>query len=332
MSCGSRGQFSAVVARNHAICREHFVLVLRVHRFPASEPGQFVQVQCCPPIDNHQPVEREHDWIEGQWPRLELIELSHPTAFIRRPFSLAGRRDLPDGTAELTLVGRVVGVGTDYLARLHEGDAVSVLGPLGNRFALPPAGGIGLLVGGGVGIPPMLYLAEAIARDLADPTIVRPRRAVAFFGATTRDLLAVTITDDAPMPTADSIAPLYNISELQHHNVPAIVTTDDGSYGFRGLVTAALERYLDAHLTDNADRNRTVIYTCGPEGMMKAVAAIAHRRNIACQAAVERAMACGMGTCQSCVIRVRDDARADGWRYALACTDGPVFPADELLW
>lgn len=332
MLSGPRGQFPAVVRRNRPICREHFVLTLCVRGFPASEPGQFVQVQCGAAIDDHEPVEREHDWIEGQWPRLQLPELFRVSAFIRRPFSLAGRLDLPDGTCELTLIGRVVGVGTDFLAHLQVGDAVSVLGPLGNRFTLPPTGGIGLLVGGGVGIPPMLYLAEAIARDLADPTIARPRRGVAFFGATTRDLLAVTLTDDAPVPAADSIAPLYNIAELQHHNIPAVITTDDGSYGFGGYVTAALERYLDAHLTDNADRNRTVIYTCGPEPMMKAVAAIALRRNIACQVAVERAMACGMGTCQSCVIRVRDERKSDGWRYALACTDGPVFPAAELLW
>ena len=308
------------------------MLTLNVPGFPASEPGQFVQVQCGQALDESQPVEREHEWIEGRWPRLALAELTHPSALIRRPFSLAGRRDLHEGSTELTLIGRVVGVGTDYLSHLQAGDTVSLLGPLGNRFGLPPAGGIALLVGGGVGIPPMLYLAEAIARDLADPSMARPRRAVAFFGATTRDLLPVTLTDDAPRPADDSIQPLYNVAELQNHNVPAVITTDDGSYGFRGYVTAALERYLDAHLTDNADRNRTVIYTCGPEPMMKAVAAIAMRRNIACQVAVERAMACGMGTCQSCVIRVRAEDKPDGWRYALACTDGPVFTAAELLW
>jgi dihydroorotate dehydrogenase electron transfer subunit len=332
MISGHRGQFPAVVTRNHPVCREHFVLTLQVHGFPASEPGQFVQVQCGPTLDDNEPIEREHDWVEGRWPSLELAELTHPSAFIRRPFSLAGRQDLADGSSELTLIGRVVGVGTDFLSRLQPGDSVSLLGPLGNRFVLPPSGGIGLLVGGGVGIPPMLYLAEAIARDLADQSILRPRRAIAFFGATTRDLLAVTVTDDAPKPGPESIAPLYNIAELQNHNVPAVIATDDGSYGFRGYVTAALERYLDAHLTDNADRNRAVIYTCGPEPMMKTVAAIALRRNIACQVAVERAMACGMGTCQSCVIRVRADAKPDGWRYALACTDGPVFPGEELLW
>jgi dihydroorotate dehydrogenase electron transfer subunit len=93
-----------------------------------------------------------------------------------------------------------------------------------------------------------------------------------------------------------------------------------------------MEQYLDQYITDNADRGRAVVYVCGPEPMMKRVAEIATRRNVACQVAVERAMACGMGTCQSCAIRVRTDASPDGWRYRLACTDGPVFAAADLLW
>jgi len=154
----------------------------------------------------------------------------------------------------------------------------------------------------------------------------------------TRDLLALTITNDAPPPSIASIDPLYNIAEFTRYNVPAVITTDDGSYGYKGLVTHALEQYLDRWITDNADRNRTVIYTCGPEAMMKAVAAIAIRRQINCQVCVERAMACGMGTCQSCCIKVKKPDPASvpmpgqDWCYRLACTDGPVFAADQLLW
>src|SRR5690606_9536804 len=110
--------------------------------------------------------------------------------------------------------------------------------------------------------------------------------------------------------------------------VPTVITTDDGSYGVHGRVTEALVRYLDRRSASNI---RPILYTCGPEPMMKAVAAIARERGLPCQVAVERAMACGMGTCQSCVIRETAD-NDRGWRYRLACTDGPVFEAERLLW
>jgi dihydroorotate dehydrogenase electron transfer subunit len=226
---------------------------------------------------------------------------------LSRPFSLAGREDLPDGV-RLTIIHRVVGTGTAWLSRLSRGDPLSVLGPLGNTFTLPPDNGTALLVGGGVGIPPMLYLAQHL----------RERPTVAFCGATTRDLLPLQIIADF-----DSNEPRLCIAEFAAHNIPSILTTDDGSFGQRGYVTQALEQYLDTHTAN------FTIYTCGPEPMMRRVADIAQTRNIPCQVAVERAMACGMGTCQSCVIKVKT---ADGWRYRLSCTDGPVFNATELLW
>ena len=202
-----------------------------------------------------------------------------------------GRRDVPGGV-ELDLIHRVVGTGTDWLSKLKPGDPVFILGPLGNRFELPPAQGVALLVGGGVGIPPMMYLAQKL----------QGRKAIAFAGAVTRDLLALTITDDAPAPTIDGLDPLYNIAEFARHGVPAIITTDDGSYGFGGFVTQALERYLDRYFPHDSS---PIIYTCGPELMMKRVANIAADRGLRCQIAVERAMACGMGTCQSCCIKIK---------------------------
>ena len=114
-------------------------------------------------------------------------------------------------------------------------------------------------------------------------------------------------------------------AEFARHSVPSIITTDDASYGFGGFVTQALERWLDSQ------PGSSIIYTCGPEPMMKRVAEIALIRKIPCQIAVERAMACGMGTCQSCVIRTKADNER-GWVYKLACTDGPVFNAVDLMW
>jgi dihydroorotate dehydrogenase electron transfer subunit len=201
---------------------------------------------------------------------------------------------------------------------------VGILGPLGNKFALPDANTTAVLVGGGVGIPPMLYLAERLAG----------KRAVAFAGALTRDLLPFTIREDV---APDGANPVPAIDEFARHGIPSVITTDDGSYGFRGFVTQALEQYLDLLRTQNPAL-RTVLYTCGPEPMMKRVADIAAARNIECQIAVERAMACGMGTCQSCCIRVKKPDASQpplvgrDWCYRLACTDGPVFLGRDLLW
>lgn len=327
MTAIHRDQFPARVVSNTALCREHYRLVLRLDAFPATAPGQFVQVACRNTQVSYA-IELERMLCPGTTLDLQGRELLSPLALLRRPFSLAGRVDGAD-FVELHLIHRVVGVGTEWLSRLSSGDGVNVLGPLGNRFELPANNGVAILVGGGVGIPPMIYLASALAG----------RKAVVFSGALCRDLLPLTITGDAPAPGQDDADPRYNVAEFSRHGIPAVLSTDDGSYGFRGFITQALERYLDAFFTDNADRNRAVIYTCGPEPMMRRVAEIAIRRNIQCQVAVERAMACGMGTCQSCVIRLKRDPARDGnafagkdWIYKLACTDGPVFRATDLLW
>jgi dihydroorotate dehydrogenase electron transfer subunit len=333
----SRGIFEARVVANRSLCRDHYKLTFRVDGFPASAPGQFVQVSC---RDAHAgEVEHDFSWEPGQRPAIEGVEFGSHEAFLRRPFSIAGRRG-----NEIDLIGREVGPGTRFLSRLKPGDVVDLIGPLGNRFKLPAPGGIALLVGGGVGIPPMIYVAQAIAELNASRSADRPARAVAFAGALTRELMSLTIKTDvehSPLhraPAESPAHPLYNVDEFRQFDVPALLTTDDGSLGSKGFVTQALERYLDAYITDNADRARTTIYTCGPEPMMRAVQQIAARRQLGCQIAVERAMACGMGTCQSCCIKVKKpDASkpplaGKDWCYRLACTDGPVFEGDVLLW
>ncbi len=96
----------------------------------------------------------------------------------------------------LHIIHRVVGIGTAWLSQRAPGDTLNILGPLGNQFLPPPDEGVAILVAGGVGIPPMLYLASQLAG----------RKAVAFCGATTRDLLPLTITADAPLPSAAGVA------------------------------------------------------------------------------------------------------------------------------
>jgi dihydroorotate dehydrogenase electron transfer subunit len=262
----------------------------------------------------HFSPEREFEWQAGEVLDVSGKELMTPLAMLRRPFSLAGRRDTKTGV-ELEILHRVVGIGTNWLSQVKPGMQVNVIGPLGNHFELPGENTTAILVGGGVGIPPMIYLAEKLAG----------RKAVVFCGALTRDLLPLNIVGEASSVGDAKLC----IGEFAKHQVPAVVTTDDGSFGFKGLITQALERYLDSVLSPQSS---ALIYTCGPEGMMKRVGEIAAARKIPCQISVERAMACGMGTCQSCVIRVKDATASNGWRYRLACTDGPVFAQDALMW
>jgi dihydroorotate dehydrogenase electron transfer subunit len=310
-------QFTARVTGNFKICQDHYRLVLRVPDFPPTRPGQFIQIGCrdLPPhdltqIDAEPP---EIDWSPGSQPDLCDADFAAPVAVLRRPFSLAGRRG-----DQIDIIHRVVGIGTRFLSTLKTSDEISILGPLGNIFTLPEHDQLAILVGGGVGIPPMIYLASELTHH----------RAVAFAGALCRDLMPLTV-GSAP----------YQVAEFSNFGIPAILSTDDGSLGFRGFVTQALVEFLDNRLSPEIHRgNEPIIYTCGPEPMMKRVAEIALERNIPCQVAVERAMACGMGTCQSCCIRVRktDPAKpplpGKDWCYRLACTDGPIFTAAQLLW
>jgi len=311
----TRGVFDTRVVRNTPICREHYRLILHVSAFPATLPGQFVQIGCGDDELFNEPGEIA--WGSSAKDEPQAGANSGGGAFLRRPFSLAGRRDMKDGT-ELEIIHRVVGRGTRWLAERRVGDGVSILGPLGNHFELPPENGHAVMVGGGVGIPPMLYLAERLA----------DRSAVAFVGATSGDLLPVSIERAERFAGPVKARPM--VGEFSRHGIPAVVTTDDGSVGYGGRVTESLAGYLDSRPVGQA----VTLYTCGPEPMMKAVARLAADRGMECQVAVERAMACGMGTCQSCVIRCRATGRQDGrdWVYRLACTDGPIFRGPELLW
>jgi dihydroorotate dehydrogenase electron transfer subunit len=173
----------------------------------------------------------------------------------------------------------------------------------------------------------MFYLAEALHRAKWS--------AVAFVGALSRDLLAVTLEAKAP-PTADG-RPVASVSEFARLGYESVVTTDDGSLGLRGRITTGLEQFL--RVQSAADRARTVVYTCGPHGMMHAVAKLAAAHGVDCQVCLEQAMACGMGTCQSCVVKIEELARPHAktpegrpWRFRLACTDGPVFDSKVVVW
>lgn len=219
------------------------------------------------------------------------------TLLLRRPFSLLGLIREADRVTGIEILFKVVGKGTEHLSRRREGDRLSVIGPLGNAFRVPERCRQLVLVAGGVGVPPIRFLAQSLLARKGNPN-----RCMVFVGGRTKGDLVCITEFDLPGFLLD-------------------VSTDDGSRGNRGMVTRRLEKALDAGPVD-------LICACGPAGMLKAVSAIAAARGIACQVSIEAMMACGIGACLGCAVSVNDDDA----RYRHVCVDGPVFDAHRLRW
>ena len=310
-----RGAYVGHVVANRRVCDAHYLLRLAFDKFPATRPGQFVQLQCRGLTA--QVTAREVDWPAGGWPRLAQAELVDKEPLLRRPLSLAGRTEGPDGP-QLDIIYRAIGTGTHWLTSVREGVALSVLGPLGNAFPISPAKKNAALIGGGVGIPPMIYLAEALG--------AAGKNAVAFSGIRSVRLLPLTVAKD--VAACREGRPGLCVQEFARYGVRSVIATDDGSMGFAGPVGKAFANWLDA---GGPAADDLVVYSCGPEAMMRAVADLCIARGIECHLALERHMACGVGTCQSCVVKIRSD-NDRGWEFKLCCTHGPVFDARSVLW
>ena len=216
---------------------------------------------------------------------------------LRRPFSLFGLIREKRRATGIEILYKVVGKGTELLSCCKEGDRLSVIGPLGNTFSISDSCRRLILVAGGVGVPPIRFLATSLLENESRPDICR-----VFIGGRSKEDLACITEFDLPGFMLE-------------------VSTDDGSLGHHGLVTRSLEKSLDK---DPAD----LICACGPEGMLKAVSSIAAGRNISCMVSIEAMMACGMGACLGCAVRIVDDKA----HYRHVCVDGPVFDAQRLVW
>jgi dihydroorotate dehydrogenase electron transfer subunit len=229
--------------------------------------------------------------------------------FLRRAFSIGGLRRT-GAACELDILYRVVGAGSRWLATLRPGDRLAGIGPLGNGFPAPPTEVVPLLVAGGVGLPPLLWFAQELSAT--------QRTATLLLGAQTGALIPDFLCDDQRSGRGAALP-----------GIDVVLATDDGSTGFAGDVVEALADHTARTRTGS---ERLAVYTCGPEAMLRAVAKFCAERSITCHACLERSMACGMGTCQSCVVPVEDATDPDGWRYALCCTEGPVFDASAVIW
>lgn len=301
------------IVSNRRVCRDHFRLTVRLSELGPAQPGQFVHL--CP-------LERDGEaYPTWSWDDVGASSVLHAgdLPLLRRAYSVAALRREPDGV-EVDIIYRVVGKGTRWLEMLRARDELSVLGPLGNAFPIRHEKSQAWLVSGGVGLPPMLWLAEALH--------AAGKSTIAFYGAQSADLLALTLSPDA-QPDRTATRAVLAASEFAAIDTPVILSTDDGSLGFRGHIGAAMQTFAEADPPNTGD---LVVYTCGPERMMRFVAEFCVTRGIECYVCMERAMACGTGMCQSCVVPVCDEADDAGWRYRLCCTDGPIFEAADVLW
>lgn len=186
----------------------------------------------------------------------------------------------------IRLVFQVVGKGTKLFSELKKGGKIRVLGPCGNGYDIKE--GNALLVGGGIGVPPLL---EACKKIKGEKTVVLGFRSVSFLA-----------------------------DEFRQYNAKVFVATDDGSVGFKGNVVDLLK---------SQNISADVIYSCGPKIMLKFLSEWAKEKGIECQVSMEERMACGIGACVGCVVKIKD---GDDWTHKKVCKDGPVFDSREVLW
>jgi dihydroorotate dehydrogenase electron transfer subunit len=230
----------------------------------------------------------------------QFVEVAVPEGrgiLLRRPFSIhqASRRGGWAGTLEI--VFDVVGPGTRWLAEVKIHEALDVIGPIGRAFQFPRDLRSCLLVGGGYGAAPLHFLAEELrVRDKQVSMIVGARDHERVFKPVEGKRLASTF----------------------------VITTEDGSMGEQGRVTDFLPAMI-------ARTGAEVVYACGPNAMLRAVAAYCGERRIPCQVAVEEQMACGLGVCWTCVVPLLA-ADAKSWWNVRACMEGPVFNGARVWW
>jgi dihydroorotate dehydrogenase electron transfer subunit len=207
---------------------------------------------------------------------------------------------------QLTFLYQVMGRGTQALSVLERGGKVDALIPLGNGwadfFASQSRPQRALVVAGGIGSASVLMLAEELKQAQIETHI--------FFGA-----------------GSGRVAKGCGLEDFQALNLPLTITTDDGSLGEQGFVTAPLERFLQAGGNCN-----TAIYTCGPWVMMRRVAEIAARGETPCFASLEAPMGCGFGVCVGCVVAMKEADPKSYAAYKRVCIDGSIFPAETIQW
>lgn len=264
---------------------DQFVMRIRAPKCAAAaEPGSFAHITC---------------------------DLAKP---MRRPLSIMRAQD-----DWIEILYKIVGDGLRLLSNSKAGDTISVLGPIGQPFRPSPERPKTLLIGGGVGIPPMVFLADALRDDSNWQPLAILGSEIPF----PFDLVPSSIATPWVDSAISSTMPL-----LESWNIPARLATLSGFEGcFDGYVTELAEQWLQS-LTAEA-LSQVEIFACGPTPMLKAVANLAEKYARPCQVSLEEFMACAVGGCAGCVVEVKTP---DGPAMKRVCVDGPVFAASDVVW
>jgi dihydroorotate dehydrogenase electron transfer subunit len=257
------------------------------------------------------------DIAAGTQPGQFVMVKSGRGPLLRRPFSVFEVLRSNGQVEGLTLLSKRIGVTTTMLFDAVEGDTFSCLGPLGRPFETvdPPAEA--WMVAGGVGLAPFATLGDAL--------LARGTKTTLFYGAR-------------------SGAELFYLDWFTSRGIRLVLATEDGTRGERARITVPLERELESRIPLDFARGKPnpesrpdiMIYACGPEPMLEAVANVAGTFKRPSQVSVERVMGCGMGGCYSCVIPVHDHGGPDKARpaqhYVRSCMAGPVFSGADIVW
>jgi dihydroorotate dehydrogenase electron transfer subunit len=229
--------------------------------------------------------------LPGQFLHIKVTNNTSP--LLRRPISIH-MRDREKGS--ISILYRVVGTGTQLLSRYKPGDRINIIGPLGNGFPLAVEFKRIAVVGGGIGTAPLLFLALEAVNSGRDVLYIE--------GARCKDALLLS-------------------EHLENSGCRVMVATDDGSLGYRGFPTELLKSRLERESFD-------AVYACGPKPMLRGIKKLSLEYRTPAFISLEERMGCGIGACLSCVCKVIVDG-GSGAEYRKVCTDGPVFPAEAVM-
>ncbi len=274
-------------------------------------------------ILSHQPYTGEQYVLRVQAPECAADarpgQFAHlacdPQLAMRRPISIM-RADPQQGWVDFLY--KVVGQGTALLAQRKTGETISLLGPIGQPFKPDPSRPRSLLLGGGVGMPPMIFLAERLKQDSAWQPLVLLGSEVPFpFSQRPSQIMIPGVPEGVigAMPL------------LEDWGIPSRLASLQGYPGcYDGYITGLARCWLDS--LDEQQRSEVEIFACGPHPMLEAAASLAKQYDLPCQVSLEEFMACAVGGCAGCVVEVQT---AQGPAMKRVCVDGPVFDAYSVF-
>ncbi len=242
--------------------------------------------------------ELEEVVIPGQFMMLRVRDGYEP--YLRRPFSFYGIKTL-NGLRSFEILYKVVGTGTRMMKEIKPKESLDIIAPLGNGFSIPEDVKRAIIVSGGIGLAPLVFLAESIRKN---------NKAEIIFlhgGQSRKDII--------------------DIERIEKVSSDIRICTEDGSMGSKMLVTELLIEYLE----NSVENTQGIIFSCGPKAMLKIVSSIAGRFNIPCQVSLESFMACGFGACLGCALKVYQE-RSNEIMYERVCKEGPVFDSRRIIW